>query len=93
MKAISSLFSFLFFFGELLCLVRYSGYCAWRGVLDGSTECNAAAMVRRVYPDLGRCLYFDIAQGTHSVLYELPGGRLNWLWYINQPEPHLKVCN
>ncbi|KAH9539916.1 hypothetical protein CY35_15G081500 [Sphagnum magellanicum] len=69
---------------------RYSGYCAWRGVLDGSTERNAAAMVRRVYPDLGQCLYFDIAQGTHSVLYELPGGRLNWLWYINQPEPQLK---
>ncbi|CAN6163572.1 unnamed protein product [Urochloa humidicola] len=45
--------------------------------------------VRRAYPELGNCLYFDLAHKTHAVLYELPGSRLNWLWYINGPEPEL----
>lgn len=48
------------------------------------------ASLQQWYPDLGRCLYFDIAENTHAVLYELPGKRLNWLWYVNQPEPELK---
>lgn len=49
------------------------------------------ASLQQHYPDLGHCLYFDIAENTHAVLYELTGNRLNWLWYINQPEPNLKV--
>lgn len=47
--------------------------------------------VRRAYPDLGKCLYFDLGYGTHSVLYELLNKRINWIWYVNQPEPELKV--
>lgn len=47
--------------------------------------------VQKAYPDLRNCLYFDIALGSHCVLYELQRERLNWLWYINQPEPELKV--
>ncbi|KAL3746632.1 hypothetical protein ACJRO7_015574 [Eucalyptus globulus] len=43
----------------------------------------------RAYPDLGKCLYFDLGFGTHSVLYELLNKRLNWIWYINQPKPEL----
>ncbi|XP_024403064.1 uncharacterized protein [Physcomitrium patens] len=71
---------------------RYSGYCAWRGVLETSSEHaqEVAETVKKAYPDLGKCLYFDIAEGTHAGLYELLKKRLNWLWYINQPEPQLK---
>lgn len=72
---------------------RYSGYCAWRGVLEASDESarEVASSIKKAYPDIGRCLYFDVAHDTHAVLYELLKGRLNWLWYINQPEPQLKV--
>lgn len=61
--------------------------------MEASSESGreVAATVRKAYPELGRCLYFDMAPGTHSVLYELQNERLNWLWYINQPEPPLKV--
>ncbi|CAN6456218.1 unnamed protein product [Victoria cruziana] len=74
------------------CKLRYSGYCAWRGVLDFSQAEFSRTMkgVQKAYPDLGNCLYFDIALGSHCVLYELQRERLNWLWYINQPEPELK---
>ncbi|KAH6559102.1 hypothetical protein KP509_1Z028000 [Ceratopteris richardii] len=70
---------------------RYCGYYAWRGVLDASSEkaMNVKATLRQQYPDLGHCLYFDIANNAHAVLYELKGGRLNWLWYVNQPVPDL----
>lgn len=47
--------------------------------------------IRRAYPEIGNCLYFDLAHKTHAVLYELPRSRLNWLWYINGPEPELTV--
>ncbi|ESR63754.1 hypothetical protein CICLE_v10008268mg [Citrus x clementina] len=72
--------------------LRYSGYCAWRGVLDfsGIEDSEIIKGMRRVYPDLGKCLYFDLASGTHSVFYELLNKRLNWVWYINQPEPIMK---
>lgn len=72
--------------------LRYAGYCAWRGVLDfsGNEESETIRGIRRVYPDLGKCLYFDLGPQTHSVLYELPNKRMNWIWYINQPEPELK---
>ncbi|GJN38747.1 hypothetical protein PR202_gb27816 [Eleusine coracana subsp. coracana] len=69
--------------------LRYSGYCAWRGVFDftGKEGSETVTGVRSAYPELGNCLYFDLAHKTHAVLYELPGSRLNWLWYINGPEP------
>lgn len=72
---------------------RYSGYCAWRGVLDFSENKNSEIIqgMRSSYPDLGKCLYFDLASGTHSVFYELLNNRLNWIWYVNQAEPELKV--
>ncbi|KAJ4733853.1 6-hydroxynicotinate 3-monooxygenase [Rhynchospora pubera] len=69
--------------------LRYSGYCAWRGVLDFSGKENSDLIVgmREAYPELGNCLYFDLACNTHAVLYELKDKRLNWIWYVNQPEP------
>jgi hypothetical protein len=74
-------------------MCRYSGYCAWRGVFDftGKESSDIITGIRREYPELGSCLYFDLADKTHAVLYELPGNRLNWLWYINGPEPELTV--
>lgn len=36
--------------------------------------------MRRAFPDLGSAIYFEIAERTHAVLYELPRQRLNWLW-------------
>ncbi|KAK9811813.1 hypothetical protein WJX72_010600 [[Myrmecia] bisecta] len=74
---------------------RYSGYCAWRGVMTAHPELMTddeqavVARVRAAYPDLGRAIYFEMAQDTHAVLYELPGKRLNWLWYVAQPQPKL----
>lgn len=50
-------------------------------MLKADEQPDVAETVRQRYPDLGRCLYFDIAQGTHAVVYELPKHRLNWLWY------------
>ncbi|XP_030962144.1 uncharacterized protein LOC115983570 [Quercus lobata] len=72
--------------------LRYSGYCAWRGVFDFSGNENSETVVgiRSSYPELGKCLYFDLGSETHSVFYELPNKRLNWIWYVNQPEPELK---
>lgn len=72
--------------------LRYAGYCAWRGVLDFSESDNSETItsIRKAYPDLGRCLYFDLGTATHTVLYELPRKKLNWIWYINQPVPGRK---
>lgn len=72
--------------------LRYSGYCAWRGVLDFSDNERSETILglKKAYPDLGRCLYFDIGSGTHFVLYELMNKRINWICYVNQPEPELK---
>ncbi|XP_010254282.1 PREDICTED: uncharacterized protein LOC104595300 [Nelumbo nucifera] len=72
--------------------LRYSGYAAWRGVLDFSGDENSDIIVgiRKAYPELGKCLYFDLGPGTHCVLYELLNKRINWIWYVNQPEPELK---
>ncbi|EPS60708.1 monooxygenase family protein, partial [Genlisea aurea] len=71
--------------------LRYSGYCAWRGVFDFSDNNSDTFLdLKKVYPDLGKCLYFDLASTTHSVFYELLNKRINWIWYINQPEPRLE---
>lgn len=72
--------------------LRYSGYCAWRGVLDFSGEEHSDTILglRRAYPELGKCLYFDLGTRTHSVFYELTNKRINWIWYVNMPEPELK---
>ena len=72
---------------------RYSGYCAWRGVVDFSENEKSETIqcMRRAYPDLGNCLYFDLGSGTHCVIYELLNNRINWIWYVNQPQPEMKV--
>ncbi|XP_021746415.1 uncharacterized protein LOC110712262 [Chenopodium quinoa] len=75
--------------------LRYAGYCAWRGVLDfsGNHDSETIRGIRRVYPDLGKCLYFDLGPQTHCVFYELLNKRMNWIWYINQPEPDIKASS
>ncbi|RWR73259.1 Monooxygenase, FAD-binding protein [Cinnamomum micranthum f. kanehirae] len=75
--------------------LRYTGYSAWRGVLDflGDENSETIIGIRKAYPELGKCLYFDLAHGSHCVLYELRNKRLNWIWYLNQPEPELKIRN
>ncbi|KAL1358164.1 uncharacterized protein [Arachis hypogaea] len=72
--------------------LRYSGYCAWRGVLDFSKieDSDTITGIRKAYPELGKCLYFDLGSGTHAVFYELLNKKLNWIWYVNQPEPQVK---
>ena len=59
---------------------RYSGYCAWRGLLKIPDDPEAAEQVQQAYADMGQALYFDIAKDTHAVVYRLPQDRLNWLW-------------
>lgn len=59
---------------------RYAGYCAWRGIVESAAHEEVANQVRGAYTQLGRAMYFDISQRGHTVLYEVPGGRLNWMW-------------
>ncbi|KAJ6804378.1 uncharacterized protein M6B38_182940 [Iris pallida] len=68
--------------------MRYSGYSAWRGVFDYSDaeKVDAVTGIRRAYPELGNCLYFDYADGNHCVFFQINSDRLNWLWYFNTPE-------
>ena len=70
------------------CLRRYSGYCAWRGVVTDEEAPAAAQAARQAYPELGTAIYFEIARRTHGVLYELPNQRLNWLWRAPPPHAH-----
>ncbi|CAJ1972109.1 unnamed protein product [Sphenostylis stenocarpa] len=72
--------------------LRYSGYCAWRGVFDFSeTETlETVKGIRKAYPDIGKCLYSNLGSCTHSGFYELLNKKLNWIWYVNQPEPEVK---
>lgn len=71
---------------------RYSGYCAWRGVVNKSDESSKDVMIamRERYPDIGNTVYVEMTRESHSAVFEIPGGRLNWLWYVNQPEPVFK---
>ncbi|KAH7839634.1 hypothetical protein Vadar_006563 [Vaccinium darrowii] len=41
--------------------LRYSGYVAYRGVLDFSDDEHSEAItgIRRAYPELGKCLYIN----------------------------------
>lgn len=47
--------------------------------------------LKKAYPDLGNCNYFDLGSEGHAILYELINRRVNWIWYHNQPEPEFKV--
>ncbi|KAL0905797.1 hypothetical protein M5K25_024236 [Dendrobium thyrsiflorum] len=72
--------------------LRYSGYSAWRGVYDFSEDISLDTIdsIRSAYPELGKCLYFDMVYGNHCVLFELINKRLNWIWYFDTPEPDIK---
>lgn len=72
------------YFSLSFYLNRYSGCCAWRGVLEFSNVENSKTItgIIKVYPDLEKCLYFDLASSTHTVLYELQN---------KKPEPKVKV--
>ncbi|KAH9760878.1 Integrase catalytic domain-containing protein [Citrus sinensis] len=74
--------------------LRYTCYCAWRGVFDFSENENSETIqgIRKAYPTIGNGVHTDLAPGTHIVLYELMYKRLNWIWYISQPEPELKLA-
>ena len=49
--------------------------------MHGNDHPEVTAQLKQVFPELGTALYFIISnQQTHSVLYSLPGQRLNWLW-------------
>lgn len=63
------------------------------GVFDFSENENSktAIDIRKVYPEIGKSLYLDLASGTHIGLFEVPKKKINWIWYVNQPEPQLKV--
>ncbi|XP_038884093.1 6-hydroxynicotinate 3-monooxygenase-like [Benincasa hispida] len=73
--------------------LRYSGYCAWRGVFDYSENENSETVinVHKAYPEISKSVYFDFASGTHFLLFEIPKKKINWLWYVNQPELQLKA--
>ncbi|KAJ4707951.1 zeaxanthin epoxidase, chloroplastic-like [Melia azedarach] len=72
--------------------LRYAGYCAWRGVHKFSENDVSETIlgIRKAYPDLGKCLYMELGSGSHIVLTELTKGKINWAWYVNQPEPELQ---
>ncbi|XP_050213728.1 uncharacterized protein LOC126665069 [Mercurialis annua] len=72
--------------------LRYSGYCAWRGILDFSGKENSETVlgIRKLYSDLGNGVYIHLAGETHSVLYELGYEKLNWVLFVHHPEPKLK---
>ncbi|KAL9176985.1 hypothetical protein ABFS82_01G029200 [Erythranthe guttata] len=69
--------------------LRYSGYCAWRGVIDYSDNENSETLkaIKKAYLDLGKSCYFDLGSEGHVVLHELINRRINWVWYLNQQEP------
>ncbi|KAH9760876.1 FAD binding 3 domain-containing protein [Citrus sinensis] len=73
--------------------LRYTGYCAWRGVFHFSENENSETIqgIRKAYPTLGNGVHMDLASGTYTVLDELMHKRLNWIWFISQPEPQLKA--
>ena len=48
--------------------------------MHASENPAVASQLRETYKELGSALYFDIANESHAVLYELPGERLNWIW-------------
>lgn len=56
---------------------------------EGSKEVVTA--MRERYPNLGNTVYIEMTGDSHSAVLEIPGRRLNWIWYVNQPEPTFKV--
>ena len=48
-------------------------------------------MKKKAYPEIGKCLYMDLALGTHILLFEIPKNKINWVWFVNEAEPQFKV--
>ncbi|XP_038886774.1 aurachin C monooxygenase/isomerase-like [Benincasa hispida] len=73
--------------------LRYSGYYGWRGVFDFSERENLETVmnIRKAYPEIGKCLYMDLASNTHILLFEIPKKKINWVWFVNEPQPQLKA--
>ncbi|KAL4033920.1 hypothetical protein IC575_007038 [Cucumis melo] len=74
--------------------LRYSGYYCWRGVFDFSKKENreiVMKMKKKAYPEIGKCLYMDLALGTHILLFEIPKNKINWVWFVNEAEPQFKA--
>ncbi|KAK9814697.1 hypothetical protein WJX72_010067 [[Myrmecia] bisecta] len=69
---------------------RYSGMIAWRGVVDGAEEAELLAWLMRDNPNLACGINFDIAHRNMNLIYLLPGNRINWLWYMDAPEPDMQ---
>ena len=72
--------------------LRYCGYAAWRGVVEeGRVSSILRDGLKERYPELGNCLYFELSDhlpsGGHNVVYKVPGGKINWLWYLPRPSP------
>ncbi|CAK9312856.1 unnamed protein product [Citrullus colocynthis] len=73
--------------------LRYSGYYGWRGVFDFSEKENSETVmnIRKAYPEIGKCLYMDLASASHILLFEIPKKKINWVWFVNEPQPQLKA--
>eukprot|EP00951_Prasinocladus_malaysianus_P013683 scaffold103843_cov42-Prasinocladus_malaysianus.AAC.1 len=68
--------------------LRYAERVAWRGVVQRERlPGEVLDALAGEYPDLGNCLYFIVGDGQHVVLYELGGGLINWLLYVNRDKP------
>ncbi|KAK9804597.1 hypothetical protein WJX73_005860 [Symbiochloris irregularis] len=65
--------------------MRYAGYCAWRGVLEGDRFPDAAKRLHTIFP--GAMFHVLQADSCHILIFKLPGNRFNWIWYTNQPQP------
>ena len=64
---------------------------AWRGVVEGDSHPQLLEALHADYTNLHRGLIFDISPACcMTVLYMLPGNRINWLWYRDAPEPRLQ---
>ena len=68
--------------------MKYLGYAAFRGTCHRSKLPAALqSSLQTDLPDLGNCLYFVMGSNSHAVVYELGGGLLNWLVYLNTASP------
>lgn len=78
-------------------VLRYCGYAAWRGVVEESQlDRSLQERLHERYPELGQCLYFELSDfppdGGHNVIYKVPGGKINWLWYLPRPSPRRGIA-
>lgn len=69
---------------------RYAGYFAWRGVLNAEDDPAIVAQLKEEFPDYGSGIHFELGDKTQAVVFELPGNRVNWMFYQDAPEPQLQ---